>query len=179
MIADALKVMGTKEEVPLYGQMNADIAFSLWKTIPYHVKTKLSDAFSVYVKDAGHILGSSMYKFLWRGKKVVFTGDSGNSPSPLLKNTEKVDDADYLIVDSVYGDRNHEPPRERDLRFKKIITETVTKGGALVIPAFSVERTQVVLYELNRLVEGHEIPPVPVFLDAPLGQKVTEEYARL
>ncbi len=187
MIADALKVMTEKErEVPvgetplppLYEQADADMAFSLWKTIPYHAETKLSDAFTVYLKDAGHILGSSMYEFRWGGRKVVFTGDSGNSPSPLLKNTEPVTDADYLILDSVYGDRNHEPPAERDARFKQIITETVQKGGALVIPAFSIERTQVILYELNNLVEQKKIPSVPVFLDAPLGEKVTELYSR-
>ena len=184
MLTDALKVMdGKKDEMPLYAEFDVDTAFSLWETIPYHSETKLSDSFSVYAKDAGHILGSSMYEFTYNGtpsnsRKIVFTGDSGNSPSPLLKNTETVDNADYLILDSVYGDRNHEPPEERDQRFKQIITETIAKGGALVIPAFSVERTQVMLYELNRMVESHEIPQVPVFLDAPLGERVTRVYAR-
>jgi metallo-beta-lactamase family protein len=108
--------------------------------------------------------------------KIVFTGDSGNSPSPLLRDTEKITDADYLIVDSVYGDRNHEPKSERDERFKKIIKETISANGALVIPAFSIERTQVILYELNNLVEDGKIPSVPVFLDSPLALKVTEVY---
>ncbi len=186
MLLDALKVMSMKErevtdgfhQVPLYDRDDFDKTGSLWKTIPYHVNTKINDEFSVYLKDAGHILGSSMYEFSYNGKKIVFTGDSGNSPAPLLKDTEDITDADYLIVDSVYGDRNHEPKEERDERFKQITIETIKAGGALVIPAFSVERTQVILYELNNLIEEKKIPSVPVFLDSPLGLKVTNIYAK-
>jgi metallo-beta-lactamase family protein len=81
-------------------------------------------------------------------------------------------------MDSVYGDRNHEPKDERDAKFRRIISETISKGGALVMPAFSLERTQVILYELNNLVEENKIKSVPVFLDSPLGEKVTEVYHR-
>lgn len=186
MLLDALKVMDMKEkasiegvrEMPLYNVEDFNKAFSLWKTIPYHKNTEINKDFSVYLKDAGHILGSAMYEFSFNGKKIVFTGDSGNSPAPLLKDTEEITDADYLVVDSVYGDRNHEPKDERDEKFRQIVTETIKNNGAVVIPAFSIERTQVILYELNNLVEGGLIPSVPVFLDSPLGQKVTEVYAR-
>lgn len=184
MFLDALKVMnmnakGAGEETseePLYEFNDAQKALSLWKTIPYHVETTLNKEFSVFLKDAGHILGSAMYEFTYGGKKIVFTGDSGNSPSPLLRDTEPITDADYLILDSVYGDRNHEPKEERDARFRKIVTETISSRGALIIPAFSIERTQVILYELNNLVESKQIPSVPVFLDSPLGLKVTHIY---
>lgn len=186
MFLDALKVMGMKEkeiidgthQLPLYDAMDLDKTMMLWKTIEYHTDFKVNDEFSVYLKDAGHILGSSMYEFTYKGKKIVFTGDSGNSPAPLLKDTEKITNADYLIVDSVYGDRNHEPKDERDKRFRQIVLETIKAGGALVIPAFSIERTQVILYELNNMVEDKQIPSVPVFLDSPLGSKVTEIYSR-
>lgn len=190
MLTDALKVMemNAKQlglnvsqdkvtEAPLYSLSDLDTAFQLWKTIPYHVETKIGEDFSVYLKDAGHILGSAMYEFKYDGKKIVFTGDSGNSPTPLLKDTEPITDADYLIVDSVYGDRNHEDKHIRDEKFRRIVTETIQNGGALVIPAFSIERTQVILYELNNLVEDKKIPSVPIFLDSPLGQKVTDIYA--
>ncbi|TSC70252.1 MAG: metallo-beta-lactamase family protein [Parcubacteria group bacterium Gr01-1014_46] len=184
MIADALKVMSMKEndglegekETPLYNLADFNKTMALWRTIPYHAETKINNEFKVYLKDAGHILGSCMYEFLFRGKKIVFTGDSGNSPAPLLKDTEEITDADYLVVDSVYGDRNHEPKDVRDEKFRKVVIETIEKKGALVIPAFSVERTQVVLYELNNLVEEKKIPSVPVFLDSPLGTKVTDIY---
>ncbi|KND48073.1 MAG: metallo-beta-lactamase family protein [Parcubacteria bacterium C7867-006] len=186
MLIDALKVMdmnsknGEEEsvEVPLYSIDDYKKTFELWKTVSYHTETKIGDDFSVYLKDAGHILGSSMYEFKYKGKKIVFTGDSGNSPAPLLKDTEVINDADYMVVDSVYGDRNHESKEERDQRFRQIVTETIKNNGALVIPAFSLERTQVVLYELNNLIEDKKIPSVPVFLDSPLGQKVTDIYSR-
>lgn len=86
---------------------------SLWKTIPYHQKTRITPDFEVYLKDAGHVLGSCMYEVLYNGKKIVFTGDLGNSPTPLLKDTEDITDADYLIMESVYGDRNHESKEDR------------------------------------------------------------------
>jgi metallo-beta-lactamase family protein len=182
MLTDALKIMvqnqQQRNEVPLYEQEDLDKALSHWRTISYHVQTKINDEFSVYLKDAGHILGSAMYEFSYGSKKIVFTGDSGNSPTPLLKDTEKITDADYVIMDSVYGDRNHESKEERDARFQHILIEGIRAGGAIVIPAFSVERTQVILYELNNLVEDKKIPSVPVFLDSPLALKVTDIYKR-
>jgi len=184
MLLDALKIMDMRSkdvttgipEKPLYGIVDLNKAFSLWKTIPYHADTKIDEDFSVYLKDAGHILGSSIYEFLYKGKKIVFTGDSGNSPAPLLNDTEKITDADYMVVDSVYGDRNHEDKTERDEKFRRIVTESINNGGAIVIPAFSLERTQVILYELNNLIEENKIPRVPVFMDSPLGTKVTNIY---
>ncbi len=187
MLQDAIRVMEMQSREknidPLYSPVHLTMALSLWQTIPYHTDTKINDNFSVYLKDAGHILGSSMYEVTYSGekgsKKIVFTGDSGNSPSPLLKDTEPITDADYLVMDSVYGDRNHEPKKERDQKFKQVVLDTISSKGALVIPAFSLERTQVVLYELNNLVEDGLVPSVPVFLDSPLGIKVTEIYKKL
>jgi len=184
MLMDAIKVMNMKEknadegekEAPLYELADFNKTMALWRTIAYHTKTKINDEFEVNLTDAGHILGSSMFEFTFKGKKIVFTGDSGNSPAPLLKDTEKIIDADYLIVDSVYGDRNHEDKGQRDQKFRRIVMETIEKNGALVIPAFSVERTQVILYEINNLVEEKKIASVPVFLDSPLGNKVTDIY---
>jgi metallo-beta-lactamase family protein len=180
MFADAVKIMSQNEKdgkgKALYIDADAGHAMSLWKSLPYDTDTKLTDAFFVRLFDAGHILGSAMYQFTHGGKKVFFTGDSGNSPSPLLRDTEKIAGVDYLIMDSVYGDRNHESKTERDARFEKIIRDTIANGGALVIPAFSIERTQVILYELNNLIEEKGLPSVPVFLDSPLALKVTDVY---
>lgn len=191
MIADALKVMSLKEkeskqtmedgdtsikEEPLFSLNDFNKTMALWRTLPYYEKSKVSEDFDVLLKDAGHILGSSMYEFYFEGKKIVFTGDSGNSPAPLLKDTDKITDADFLVVDSVYGDRNHEDKDYRDKRFKQVLLDTIAKGGALVIPAFSIERTQVILYTLNNLIEEKLIPSIPVFLDSPLALKVTDVY---
>jgi len=83
-----------------------------------------------------------------------------------------------MVMDSVYGDRNHEPPEERKTRLIDIINDTVERGGALIIPAFSLERTQDILYEINNMVEGGQIKSIPVFLDSPLAIKVTEIYKK-
>ena len=185
MFADALKVMlnnarnnpdNAHLEPHLYEAKDVEQTNLLWKTIEYHVPTDIGTDLSVYLKDAGHILGSSMYEFTYNGKKIIFTGDSGNSPTPLLRDTESIEGVQYLVMDSVYGDRNHEPKDVRDARFKAIVTETIAAVGALVIPAFSIERTQVILFELDKLVEENQIPSVPVFLDSPLGSHVTGIY---
>lgn len=182
MLQDALKIMTSDSAFSntetLYTEEHLRKSFDLWNTIEYHKETKIGDKFSVYLKDAGHILGSSMIEFNFDGTKFVFTGDTGNSPTPLLKDTENITDATYMVMDSVYGDRNHEPKDERDRKFKKIVEETIASGGALVIPAFSVERTQVLLYLLNNLIEDKLIRSVPVFLDSPLATKVTSIYKR-
>lgn len=160
---------------PLYEVEDMKKAFTLWKTIPYHEERKIEN-FSVYLKDAGHILGSSIMEFKYEDKKIVFTGDLGNSPTPLLRDTESIGDADYMVMESVYGDRNHESKEERDQKFGDVIKESISKRGTLVIPAFSLERTQVILYELNKLVESRSIPSIPVFVDSPLATKVTDIY---
>ena len=165
---------------PLYDQADVDAVFPLWKTIDYHERFTLTDNISVYLKDAGHILGSSMIEFTLKretgDQKILFTGDLGNSPAPLLRDTEEVGDVDYLIMESVYGDRNHDDREGRMNKFKQIIDETMARGGTLVIPAFSIDRTQVLLYELNNMVEQGMIQSVPVFVDSPMAIKATDIY---
>ncbi len=160
---------------PLYELQDMKKAMSLWQTIPYHTE-KSFDTFSLYIKDAGHILGSSMFQFTVGDRKIVFTGDLGNSPTPLLRDTESIEGADYVIMESVYGDRNHEPKELREKKLEEVIRNTISRGGTLVIPAFSLERTQVILYELNKLVESKRISSIPIFIDSPLAIRVTAVY---
>lgn len=181
--------------LPLYEAKDVGAAIGLWKTIEYHTHFQVCDGVSVYLRDAGHILGSAMIEFTIKtvgavagsGKagasdtrKVLFTGDLGNSPTPLLKDTESIaaSGADYLIMESVYGDRNHEPSDERKEKLKRVINETIARRGVVVIPAFSVERTQVILYELNNMTDCGQIPSVPVYVDSPLAIKVTDIYKK-
>ena len=193
ILDDALGLL-TKEAAheglePLYGPEDVAAVFPLWKTIPYHETTEIrggdgadSDKVSVYLRDAGHILGSAMIQFTYKNpvsgeeKNIVFTGDLGNSPTPLLRDTEAITGAEYLVMESVYGDRNHEPKDERDQKFRDIVNDTIKRGGTLLIPTFSVERTQVILYELNEMIEHNQVPSVPVFVDSPLAIKVTDIY---
>lgn len=164
--------------VSLYDMSHVELSFDNWKTLEYHAPEDFGD-FSLELYDAGHILGSAMYRFIFPGgKSILFTGDTGNSPAPLEHDTEEVTGLDYLLIDSVYGDRNHEPPEVRDEKFRNVIKEAVEGEKTVVIPAFSLERTQVLLYMLHKLFESKEVPHIPVFLDSPLAIRVTTIYER-
>lgn len=182
LLFDAYKIMISREKGGisrnLYEEKHIDEALNLWETEEYGEIQQFIPSVTAKFLDAGHILGSAMVEFDFSGKKVIFTGDLGNSPSPLLRDTEEIKDADYIIMESVYGNRNHESREERREKFKNIIKETIAKKGEIIIPAFSVDRTQIILYELNNMVEDGEIQSVPVFLDSPLAEKVTEVYKK-
>lgn len=183
MLEDALNVMKyhSKEHggEMMYEKEHVDLALSNWGTIPYHQKETLG-SFDIYLKDAGHILGSAIAEVTHKdsGKKVIFTGDLGNSPTPLLRDTEKIDDADYLVVESVYGDRVHEEREERKEKLREVIKKVVGRNGTLIVPVFSLEKTQVFLKEINDLIEDGKVPSVPVFFDSPLGIKLTSVYSQ-
>lgn len=182
MLEDALKLTtqeaSRKNIQALYDTDDVKKSFNLWKTIPYHEKTRISPDFEVYLKDAGHVLGSTMYEIFFNNKKIVFTGDLGNSPTPLLKDTEEITGADYLIMESVYGDRNHESKEDRRSKLEDVIEETIMKNGVLMIPSFSLEKTQVILYEINELIEEGRVQSIPVYIDSPLAIKITEIYKK-
>mgnify|MGYP000436250833 CR=1 FL=1 len=183
MLADTARITENKANEdgvePLYRMADADKALSLWKTIKYHEIKDFGD-FSIETYDAGHILGSGMFKFTFpSGKSILFTGDLGNSPSPILKDTENVPGVTYILMESVYGDRNHEDKNVRDDKFKNLLKEAIDRQGTVIIPAFSLERTQVILYELDNLFEGNKLPKIPVFLDSPLATHVTAVYEKV
>lgn len=167
---------GSKQPL-LYHEEDVRRALTLWQTVGYHEEIKIAD-FTIIAKDSGHILGSAMFEFKYKDKKIVFTGDLGNSPAPLLEDTEPITDADYLIMESVYGDRNHEDRGVRADRLEDIIENTMKANGTLIIPAFSIERTQEMLYEIEKMMEESRIPLAPLFLDSPLAIKVTEIYKK-
>jgi len=162
----------------IYGVENLKKVSSLWETLEYGEKLNVDHGFQFSFKDAGHILGSGMLEVVYNGKKIVFTGDLGNSPSPLLPDTAVINDADYMIMESCYGDRNHEKRDERKKKLEEVIMDNYNKKGNLVIPAFSLERTQELLYEINYLVENKMVPQMPIFLDSPLSIKLTDIYLK-
>lgn len=177
LLYDALKIADQNGEV-LYTASDIEGAMSLWHTLKYK-EAKDFGEFKLEVLNAGHILGSSMFKLTTiQGKTMLFTGDIGNSPSLLLPDVESVDGLDYLLMESVYGDRNHENREEREEKFKQIVRDAVGRGGTLLIPAFSLERTQVILSMLDDLLEDKRIPSVPVYLDSPLAIRITEIYEK-
>lgn len=162
----------------IYTEENIKLSLSLWQGFKYHDKIKITENLEATFRDSGHILGSAMIEFMYNGKKIVFTGDLGNSPSPLLPDTEKITDADYLVMESVYGDRNHESRNDRRKFLESTIEDNYKKKGTLVMPTFSLERSQELLFELNDLVENKRIPIMPIFLDSPLAIRLTEIFKR-
>ncbi len=163
---------------PLYEIADVQESLKLIKSIDYGKKISLGKEISCRFRDAGHILGSALIEIWAENKKLVFSGDLGNQPVPLLKPPELIDEADYIIIESTYGDRIHENKRKRRNLLENVIEDTIAKGGTLMIPAFALERTQELLYELNGLVENHRIPKVPVFVDSPLAIKALEVYKK-
>ena len=186
VLEDAVQLLAVEAKErgvePLYSEQDVPRIFDRWKVVPYHEQIKISPELTLILKDAGHILGSSMLEFSITEqnleKKILFSGDLGNSPAPLLRDTENIGDVDYLVIESTYGDRNHESKEARVQKLEDVVKSTISRGGTLVIPAFSVDRTQVLLYELNNMVEKNRIPRVPVFVDSPMAIKATEVYRK-
>jgi metallo-beta-lactamase family protein len=192
MLPDAFSVLRSEtadNEELLYDEKDIAQAFSLWEAQPYH-KTFSVGEFETRFANSGHILGSAMIELcsaepadlrrqgVETRRKIVFTGDLGNSPTPLLKPAEVPTGATYLVMESVYGDRNHEGGERRNERLAEVIRSTVENKGTLLIPCFSLEKTQVLLSEMDELFEDKRMFDVPVFLDSPLAIKVTDVYRR-
>lgn len=186
MLTDSVRIITHEAQIserePLYEVEDVKGALSLWKGIDYHQEERLTSEVTVSLKDAGHILGSAMVEFKYKQgnkiTKIVFTGDLGNSPSPLLKDTEDIVGADYMVMESVYGDRNHEGREQRIGLLQKAIEDISARKGTLMIPSFSIQRTQTLLYLINNFVEDKILPELPVFLDSPLAIKVTDVFKK-
>lgn len=179
MLEDTMGILSKNTDLGLdkiYTEENFKLSLLLWHGFTYHQKIEITSNLSAYLYDAGHILGSAMILFVYNGKRILFTGDLGNSPSPILPDTEKVENVDYLIMESVYGDRNHESKDERKKFLEEVIEDNYKRRGALIIPTFSLERSQELLFELNDLVENKRIPIMPIFLDSPLAIRLTEVF---
>ena len=182
MLQDAYKVMSYESErygIPrCYEQKNISAALALWEGVSYDEKVALPEEIEAVFTDAGHILGSAMIHLSRNGKNFVFTGDIGNVPQPLMNPPVIPKEYDYLLMESVYGDRVHEEVKERADLLRSHIEEVQKTGGTLIIPAFSLERTQGMLYEINNFIEKQGLKPLPVFLDSPLAIAVTELYRK-
>ena len=166
-----------KGKEPMYEVEDIDKAMALWETVDYHTSFSVK-SLSIEYFNAGHILGSASVKVSSPKASVLFSGDLGNVPVPLIRGTYYPQAADYILVESAYGNRVHEPIAERKGLLENLIEETVQAGGVLMVPAFAMERTQQLLYELNELVEHGRIPEVPIFIDSPLAIKLTSIYQK-
>ncbi len=181
VVEDSEEIMTTRAQDggPAQLYTHADVAGvkTLWKPIQYGIRQDVGDI-QFQLRNAGHILGSSMVELWAEGKKLLFTGDLGNEMSPLLPPTDVITQADYVVMESAYGDRVHEPVKDRKEQLERAIEHVVKHRGALVIPSLAVERTQEILYDLNSLVENSRVPRISVYVDSPMAAAATDIYQR-
>lgn len=161
---------------PLYDEHDITQAMSLWEGIGYHEPREIVGGYTMELYDAGHILGSAMVYLSRGGKKIVFTGDLGGGNSPLLSPYEKPGTIDYLLMESVYGDRTRPHDEDHVVQLQAAIEDIAKRKGTLLIPAFSTERTQDIIFEIRALMQGNKIPSMPVYIDSPLAEKITDAY---
>lgn len=186
VLEDALSVMrhdNAKFGMPvLYDDQDVAGVMDQFKELEYYEWRDLfqDKKVEVYLRDAGHIFGSSFAELVIEGKHLVFSGDIGNVNVPILRPTDSLPPGiDLLVCESTYGDRVHESDVERREIVENEVAEAMKRGGALMIPSFSLERTQELLYELNDLVYLEKrLPKVPIFLDSPLAIGATKVYRK-
>ncbi|MFA9422862.1 MAG: MBL fold metallo-hydrolase, partial [Sedimentibacter sp.] len=185
------KRMGKELIEPMYTQADAFDSFQYFEPVLYDQIVSIDENITVKFRDAGHILGSSIIE-LWIKEgntttKLVYSGDLGMKEKELLKDPTIIEDADYLIIESTYGNRVHEDFERRNEKLYKIILDTVNRGGTVIIPSFAVGRTQEIIYELNKYYDSNPkeggpsynvIKKIPVYIDSPLATKATEIFKR-
>jgi metallo-beta-lactamase family protein len=165
--------------LPLYGVADADAALRLVQTRHYGAEFALGDDAHVLLRRAGHILGAATVELIIGARPpvhLVHSGDLGRPGRPILRDPERIESADFLLVESTYGDRAH--PRDEVERLAAIVTSTAERGGVLLVPSFAVGRTQELIWTLRQLEDAGRIPALPVFVDSPMAIQATEIYGR-
>jgi len=167
---------------PLYTSKLAQVAMYLFKGYPYDQWIEVFDGFKIKFRDAGHLLGSSIIEMIItedsKQIKLVYTGDLGNKHIPILKDPTVIDYADYVIMETTYGNRLHGNLSTELQDFAKIIKDTFRKGGNVIIPSFAVGRTQEILYTLNKYVESNILKGASVYVDSPLASESTAIFSK-
>lgn len=166
--------------LPLYSSEDAELVFPNVETVPFDIAFPLDPSISLRFKMAGHILGAAMVEITLKGaqqeKKILFSGDLGRDNDPIQYAPQHIEKADILLIESTYGDRNavvNDPQKE----LGEAINRGLDRGGCIMIPAFAVGRTQMMLYYINELMVNGDIPKMPVYMDSPMAIAATRIYA--
>lgn len=159
--------------LPLYTQEDAEAALESFKPVDFNEQRSFASGIQLRFLPAGHILGAAIVELSITGTKIVFSGDIGRPNSPTMLDPTPVKQADYLFVESTYGNRTHDP-RDPEDALADVIVRTVGRGGTVLIPAFAVGRAQTLMFHLHRLKVARRIPDVPIFLDSPMAVNVTD-----
>ncbi|MEB3702784.1 MBL fold metallo-hydrolase [Candidatus Bealeia paramacronuclearis] len=161
--------------LPLYTREEAEDALKHFQTKPYDISFSPIPDLNVKFLKAGHIIGASIVRMNYKGTSIVFTGDLGRPNDIVMRPPALVDETDYLVVESTYGNRLHEREDPRDL-LAVVINRTVKRGGSIIIPSFAVGRAQNLLYYIMSLKQQDKIPDIPVFLDSPMSINATDIF---
>ncbi len=168
-----------KRSLPqLYDEKDVVSALSVWETRKYEEVSTVPGEFSVQFLNAEHILGSAMIELSRAGRSIVFSGDLGSDDSLLVGPIATLSKPNYLLIESVYGNKKHDDTADREQQLERVIEETISRGGTLLIPAFSTERTQDLIYEIRSLHLNKRIPQVPVYVDSPLAAHITSTFLK-
>ena len=182
MLEDSQKILHRKairKGINLdWGRHQIQDLMNKFEPVGYREEVNLSDQIKFRFREAGHVLGSANIELEANGIKIVFSGDIGYPQAPIINDPAEIENVDYLIVESTYGDRIHESRGNIRELLKETIIKTINRGGVLLIPSFALERTQRLLYHFNDLVENKKIPSVPIFVDSPLAIRLTEIYRK-
>ncbi len=165
---------------PLYTVEDGVASLGNFVGLGYGRPLPVAPGVTLTFRDAGHILGSAItvldIEENGQHVRLAFTGDLGRKDMPILRDPQVAEDVDYLIIESTYGDRVHDPIKTTDEELRQVIVDTYRRGGKVIVPAFSVGRTQELVYALHRLTESQDIPSMPIFVDSPLSVNVTEIF---
>jgi metallo-beta-lactamase family protein len=171
-------------DAPLYTEDEAAAVLPRFRTLEYERERQVAPGVHATLFDAGHILGSAIIRLRVREAEdgperfVVFSGDLGRPGAPILRDPVQQSGADYVLVESTYGGREHEPQDEAERVLAEIVRMVAEAGGVLLVPSFAIGRTQDVVWVLDRLLEEGRIPPLPLYLDSPMASKATDVYRR-
>lgn len=166
---------------PLYTVEDARRAVTQFRGVPYHYPVEVGRGVRVEFRDAGHILGSASVGLAieapgGKARRLTFTGDVGRAGMPIIRDPEPCAPADLAITESTYGDRVHPPIDDQQAKLLAVVKKTADRGGKLIVPAFSVGRTQNLVYYLHQLFLAKSLPPLPIYVDSPLSSKATQVY---
>ncbi len=160
---------------PLYTHADAEAVLSFFRTLDFGTPYRLKKKLEILFHRAGHIPGAAIAELTVGGRRVVFSGDLGHASSATMPPPAHVRQADYLVVESTYGNRRRDRSDPEDT-LARVIGQTVERGGSIIIPAFAVGRTQLLLHHIRRLLDAHRIPTLPVYLDSPLAINATDVF---
>jgi Cft2 family RNA processing exonuclease len=174
----------TDLDAPLYTEDDAKLVMPLFQAVRYDREVQVAPGILATFVDAGHILGSAIIRLVIRETEggepttIVFSGDLGRPDTPILRDPTVMTEADYVVVESTYGGREHEPSEEAVRLLAEAVRAVSDAAGVLLIPSFAIGRTQEIVWELDRLIDRGEIPQLPLYLDSPMASRASDIYRR-